>query len=1002
MRWKWFVGAGIFLIVVLMAAIFLFLYTYDYNKLKPRIARMVKEATGRELKLGGDINLALGFSPALVVTDITFANASWGSQPQMAKIDQLQAQVRLLPLLARDVELIGIGLTGVDVWLETNPDGQGNWEFSVAERPAKRASGSKATQINAKSIRIKDLDLTFRDGKSGSITRFDLTNLKLTRTADDDRLAVDLSAEYTGQLITLSGTTGLINKLLARQRFPVKLSGTFSHAAVNLDGTLEDALNLHGIDLKVQTSGKNLAKLKLPNNIRLPETSAFDLKGQLRGSKESLAFKDVNGNLAGSNVKLAFSGIVGDLISISGIDMHVKGSGKNLAKIGAIIDQKLPATDEFAIEGRLTGSAKALTLQAAQGSARRGRLSIALNGEVKDLIAFSGVDLKVKGSGKDLAEIGPIVDQKLPATDEFAVDGRLTGSAKALTLQAATGNARRGSLSIALSGGIKDLLNFSGVDLKVKGSGKDLSAVGTIIDQKLPATDEFAVEGRLNGSAKTLSLSEASGSASRGSLKLSLSGKIKDLLAFSGADLNLNGSGKDLAEIGPIIDQKLPATDEFTIEARLTGSAKSLSLQQAQGSAKRGSLNLTLNGGIEALPALKGINFTLKASGKELAEIGPLVGAELPDLGPFDMSGRLLGSAKAISLNAFSAILDKSDFNGVARVEFLKRPKITVRLESSLIDFTTLMKSLEKDDQKPAKKDKPRRRLFSDDPLPFDALNKVDADVVLNAKDIHARDARLKFGHLSLKLENSNLSIDRLEATYKKTKISGNLNIHPGSPPRVATHFLVQSFNLGDFLKETGKSDQVRAIVDIAAHVKSSGDSVSSLMANLNGAFGAVMGPGYLTKYLDLLAVDLAQKVIPIWGSHKKAGEINCAVVQFDIKKGVVTSQTFVFDTQVGIISAEGDTNLGTEQLNFLLDPRPKDFSLLSLSTKLRVSGTLMHPRVRPDPLSVAKKGAEVLGALALGPIGLLAPFIKLGAHKKHPCEIKSLAELGLSAPAQK
>jgi len=526
--------------------------------------------------------------------------------------------------------------------------------------------------------------------------------------------------------------------------------------------------------------------------------------------------------------------------------------------------------------------------------------------------------------------------------------------------------------------------------------------VGTIIDQKLPATDEFAVEGRLNGSAKTLSLSEASGSASRGSLKLSLSGKIKDLLAFSGADLNLNGSGKDLAEIGPIIDQKLPATDEFTIEARLTGSAKSLSLQQAQGSAKRGSLNLTLNGGIEALPALKGINFTLKASGKELAEIGPLVGAELPDLGPFDMSGRLLGSAKAISLNAFSAILDKSDFNGVARVEFLKRPKITVRLESSLIDFTTLMKSLEKDDQKPAKKDKPRRRLFSDDPLPFDALNKVDADVVLNAKDIHARDARLKFGHLSLKLENSNLSIDRLEATYKKTKISGNLNIHPGSPPRVATHFLVQSFNLGDFLKETGKSDQVRAIVDIAAHVKSSGDSVSSLMANLNGAFGAVMGPGYLTKYLDLLAVDLAQKVIPIWGSHKKAGEINCAVVQFDIKKGVVTSQAFVFDTQVGIISAEGDTNLGTEQLNFLLDPRPKDFSLLSLSTKLRVSGTLMHPRVRPDPLSVAKKGAEVLGALALGPIGLLAPFIKLGAHKKHPCEIKSLAELGLSAPAQK
>ena len=467
-------------------------------------------------------------------------------------------------------------------------------------------------------------------------------------------------------------------------------------------------------------------------------------------------------------------------------------------------------------------------------------------------------------------------------------------------------------------------------------------------------------------------------------------------------DLKLKGSGKDLAEVGAIIGQKLPATDEFAVEAQLTGSAKSLSLQQAKGSAKRGSLNLTLSGGIEALPALNGINFEVKASGKELAEIGPLVGAELPDLGPFDVSGKLAGSAKAISLNAFSAMVDKSDFNGLAKVEVLKRPKITVRLESSVIDFTTLMKSLEKDEKKAANKNKQQRRLFSDDPLPFDALKKVDADILIKARNIQAKDARLDFGHMTLKLEDSDFSIDRLEATYKETKISGNLHIDPGSPPQVATNFLVQSFNLGDFLKETGKSDQVRAIVDIAAHGKSRGDSVNSLMANLNGAFGAVMGPGFLTKYLDLLSVDLAQKVIPIWGSHKKAGEINCAVVQFDIKNGVAASQAFVFDSQIGVLSAEGDINLGSEQVNFLLVPEPKNPSLLSLSTKLRVSGTLMDPKVRPDPLSLVTKGAKFLSALAVGPIGLLAPFVHLGAHKKHPCDIQGIGQLGLKISARR
>jgi uncharacterized protein involved in outer membrane biogenesis len=99
MRWKWFVGICAFLVLALMVTAYAVLATYDYNKLKPRVARMVKDATGRELNLGGEVDLAIGFSPSLVVTDVTFANASWGSQPEMIKVDKLQAQIRLLPLL---------------------------------------------------------------------------------------------------------------------------------------------------------------------------------------------------------------------------------------------------------------------------------------------------------------------------------------------------------------------------------------------------------------------------------------------------------------------------------------------------------------------------------------------------------------------------------------------------------------------------------------------------------------------------------------------------------------------------------------------------------------------------------------------------------------------------------------------------------------------------------------------------------------------------------------
>ena len=318
-----------------------------------------------------------------------------------------------------------------------------------------------------------------------------------------------------------------------------------------------------------------------------------------------------------------------------------------------------------------------------------------------------------------------------------------------------------------------------------------------------------------------------------------------------------------------------------------------------------------------------------------------------------------------------------------------------------MIDFTTLMKSLEQDEQKTANKDQKKRRLFSDDPLPLDALKKVDADIVLKAKNIHAKDARLKFGNMALKLEDGDFSIKKFEATYKQTKISGDLHTNHGSPTRVATKFLVQNFDLGGFLKETGVNDQVRATVDIAAHLDSRGDSVHSLMANLNGAIGAVMGEGYLTKYLDLLSLDLTEKVINVWGNHKKAEQIKCAVVQFDIKSGVAASQAFVFNTRAGILTGEGDINLDTEQINFLLVPKP-DHPSLSLLTKLRVSGTIMDPKVSPDKAALLTKGAELLSTLAVGPLGLLAPFVHLGANKEHPCDIQGIGQLGLQSPGSK
>ncbi len=922
MRWKWVCLGVVVLVAAAMAAVYAVLASYDYNKLKPRMARMVKEATGRELKLEGEVDLTIGFTPTLVVRKAGFANAPWGSQPQMIQADTLEAAVRLLPLLAGEVVVTYVGLSGVDVLLETDANGKGNWDFSAARGSGKRTGKFPSLGIAVDQIRIEDLHLAYRGRRTENEAHYTIDRLDVARQEAADRLAIDLQARYNEIPVALSGQTGGLQALRAHQRFPLELSGTFAGAKVETAGAIDDLLTLRGIALKTHVSGSDLAALGIDKTILLPQTSAFDATGLLKGSKASLALEDLTGTLSGRGLALAFSGSVGNLFALSAIDLELKGDGKNLSVIGPMIGQKLPATETFDFRGRLQGSPQGLSFEEAKANARRGDLDVVFEGEIGDVLDFSGLDLQVRAAGRDLAEVGPMIGVTLPATDDFAAEGRLEGSAKALGLKAAQGRAKRGRMNLALDG------------------------------------------------------------------------RIRNVLTLEGVDLNVQGRGRNLEDVGKMIAMALPATDAFEVRGRLTGSAKSLSFRHVWASAQRGGLKLGLSGGIDGLFTDKTLNLDVHASGTELAEIGPLVGAALPALGPFDISANLAGSPKAISLSDVSAIVDKSDFKGQVEMAFRKRPKISVLLDSSVIDFSRLMNPIDKKAQKTAGNPSPQRHWLPDDPLPFDVLKKVDADIRIRARDIHARDARLEFGHLVLNLENGDFSIDRLEAAYQKAKISGHLAIRDEAPPRIALDFLVQGFNLGDFLKETGKSDKVQAVVDIAAHGESRGNSLNGLVAHLNGSIGAVMGKGYLSRYLEILSVNLSQKVLSLWDwvrrHREKADQINCAVVQFDIQEGVATSRAFVFDSQLAVLTGEGVLNLGTEQIDFLLVQNSQDPSF-GLSPNLRVRGTLSDPVVRPDKLSLLTQGSWALSSLAIGPLGLLAPFVHLGAHKAHPCDVPGI-----------
>ena len=835
----------------LVAAAAVFVYTADYSRYKGFIEKAVMDATGRQLAINGDLTIAMSLPPELVVSDVTLANAPWGTQAQMAKVGELRVRIRVIPLLMKEIDITQIRLIDTELLLETDASGQANWQFT-------RTTGSRAgvgmRGVAVKQLEIEQLDITMRNGETGApATHYTLDHFELTRSVESDSQAVELQGSSNGQPVALSGQTGPLRDLFAGVRFPIALSGEVAGATVKLQGGIDNAVTLAGVDLTVQASGTDLATLATGIGVKVPATDTFDMTAQLTGSGDDLVVRKAHGRVSYKSIKLSIDGEIGDLKLLEDIQLVLKGSGNDLAELGSVLGETLPKTGPFEVSGKLAGSAKALALGEAQGTISHESIKVSLVGRIDELMTLKGISLDVKGAGKNLGELRSLLGEKLPDTGPFTVAGRLTGSTQAL-------------------------------------------AVG-----KLRAT------------------------LSQGNSQLAVSGKVGDVLQLTGIDLGVEGSGNNLGKLGSLFD------------------------------------------------------------------------TQLPDPGPFHIKGQLSGSDKLLELKNFSASVDQSDFAGWAKVEFGKRPRVTVRLKSALVDFTRIMqqaKSEMKADTENAEKGKlggPRQTLFSDNPLPFDLLDVVDADIIFNSRNIKVRDAALEFGQLALRLDAGDLRVDKLEATYRGTKVSANLNLTAGTPANVAVKFLVQGLDLGRFLKETHVSQDVEGRVDLAADLKSQGNSRHQLMANLDGTTGAVIGKGYVPRFLDLLAYDLTRQVISIWGHHKRAGELNCGVIQFTNKQGIATSDAFLFDTQLAILKVDGEINLATEQLDFVLSPTPKDPSLFSLATKLHVSGSIFKPRVRPDGRSLATKGVEALSSLVLGPAGLLVPFMNAGARHPHVCDIQAL-----------
>src|ERR1700749_1986038 len=119
------VGGLLAVLVVTLVAVWLFVNPNDY---KGRIAKAVKDSTGRQLNLPGDIKMSVFPWIALEFGPATLGNPpGFGDEP-FAGVHRAALRVKLLPLLHKQLQIGRVTVDGLDLRLKKNAEGKGNWE----------------------------------------------------------------------------------------------------------------------------------------------------------------------------------------------------------------------------------------------------------------------------------------------------------------------------------------------------------------------------------------------------------------------------------------------------------------------------------------------------------------------------------------------------------------------------------------------------------------------------------------------------------------------------------------------------------------------------------------------------------------------------------------------------------------------------------------------------------------------------------------------------------
>ena len=422
-------------------------------------------------------------------------------------------------------------------------------------------------------------------------------------------------------------------------------------------------------------------------------------------------------------------------------------------------------------------------------------------------------------------------------------------------------------------------------------------------------------------------------------------------------------------------------------------------------SALAGKTSLKAQGSIANLADLAGLDATFDLRGRNLEELYKLVGVVLPSTPPYKVRGKLARHGKVWAVSQIQGVLGSSDINGALRFDQSAAvPVLTGNLQSKLLDFGDLGPMIgatpaaskaaearakaQAGTEQPGRSPASSRKVLPATILSLDRLQAMDADVTYSAANIrHVQALPLDKGSAHIKLNAGVLQLSPFSLGVAGGSVAGSLKIDSNVAPAAFTARLdVRAVQLNQLFPKVETTRSSLGKISGQFDFQGRGASVAQILGSASGQVAVLMGKGEISNILlEFIGLD-GGEVVKFLVRGDRNVQLRCAAAAFEVNEGLMTSKAIVLDTTDTVVNGRGQVSLAHETLDIVLEPAPKDRSILSLRSPLRIGGTFASPSAGPDKGALAGRAGIALLLGAINPLLALAATIETGPGQDADC----------------